>query len=117
MCTGVIRVVDAKDPLTLSVRSFTGIDYSLSLSLSSLHALLARNSRNGETGGNLVKSWVIPLSWDFLVSTLTHPSKELHIATLFKAPVNDVGDKFGSPPAGLAFRRRGAPERRNGTKR
>ena len=90
---------------------------SLSLSLSSLHALLARNSRNGETGGNLVKSWVIPLSWDFLVSTLTHPSKELHIATLFKALVNDVGDKFGSAPAGLGFHRRGAPERRNGTKR
>ena len=90
---------------------------SLSLSLSSLHALLARNTRNGETGGNLVKSWVIPLSWDFLVSTLAHPSKELHIATLFRASFNDVGDKFVSAPAGLGFRRRGAPERRNGTKR
>ena len=64
-----------------------------------------------------MKSWVISLSWDFLVSTLTHPSKELHIATLFRAPVNDVGDKFGFAPAGLGFRRRAAPERRNGTKR
>ena len=51
------------------------------------------------------------------MSTLTHPSKELHIATLFRAPVNDVGDKFGSAPAGLGFRRRGAPEHRDGTKR
>ena len=64
-----------------------------------------------------MKSWVIPLSWHFLVSTLTHPSKELHIASLFRAPVNDVGDKFGSAPTGLGFRRRGAPERRNDTKR
>ena len=62
-------------------------------------------------------SWVITLSWDFLVSTLTHPSKDLHIATLFRAPDNDVGDKFGSAPAGLGFRRRGALERQNGTKR
>ena len=54
--TSVIRVVDAKHSPTLSVQSFTGID----LSLSSLHALLAQNSRNGETRGNLVKSWVIP---------------------------------------------------------
>ena len=117
MCIGVIRVVDAKDSPPLSVHSFTGIDFSLSLSISSLHALLARNSRNGETGGNLVKSWVIPLSWDFLLSTLTHTSKELHIATLFRAPVNDVGDKFGSATAGQGFRRRGTPERRNDTKR
>ena len=64
-----------------------------------------------------MKSWVVPLSWDFLVSTLTHPRKYLHISTLFKAPVNDVGDKFGSAPTGLGFRRRGAPEHRNGTKR
>ena len=64
-----------------------------------------------------MKSWVIPLSWDFLVSSLIHPSKELHISTLFRAPVNDVGDKFGSAPAGLGFRRRGAPKRRNDTKR
>ena len=87
-----------------------------STSLSRLHALLVQKFWNGETRGNLVKSRVIPLSWDFLVSTLTHPSKELHISTLFGAPVNDVGDKFGSAPAGLGFRRRGAPERRNGTK-
>ena len=64
-----------------------------------------------------MKSWVIQLSWDFLVSTITHPSKELHIATLFRGPVNVVCDQFGSAPAGLGFRRRGAPERRNGTKR
>ena len=64
-----------------------------------------------------MKSWVITLSWDFVVSTLTHPSKELHIATLFMAPVNDVGDKFGSALAGLGFRRRGALDRRNDTKR
>ena len=51
------------------------------------------------------------------MSTLTHPSKELYIATVLMAPVNDVGDKFGSAPAGLGFRRRGASERRNGTKR
>ena len=57
--------------------------------------------------GNLVKSWVIPLSWDFLVSTLTHPSKELHISTLFGAPVNVLGDNFGSVLARLGFRRRG----------
>ena len=107
MCKGVIRVVDAKYSPTLSVQSFTGIDFSFSLSLSNLHALQARNPRNGETGGNLVKSWVIPLSWDFLVCTLTHPSKELHIATLFRAPVNDVGDKFGSAPVGRGFPRTG----------
>ena len=117
MCPGVIRVVDSKDSPTLSVRGFMGIDFSLSLSLSSLHAVLARNSRNGETRGNLVKSWVMPFSWDFLVSTLAHPSKYMHIATLFRAPVNDLGDKFDSAPTGLGFRRRGAPERRNGTKR
>ena len=104
-------------PLYLFGASRASTSLSLSLSLSSLHALLAQNSRNGETGWNLVKSWVIPLSWYFLVSTLTHPSKELHIATLFRALVNDVGDKFGCGPAGLGFRRRGAPERRNGTKR
>ena len=115
MCTGVIRVVDSKDIPYLSIQSFTGID--LSLSLSSLHALLARNSRNGETGGNLVKSRVITLSLYFLVTTLTHPSKDLHIATLSRAPVTVVGDKFGSASAVLGFRRRGAPERRNGTKR
>ena len=51
------------------------------------------------------------------MSTLTHPSKDLDIATLFGAPVNDVGDKFGSAPAGIGFRRRGALERRNSTKR
>ena len=51
------------------------------------------------------------------MSTLIHASKELHIATLFGAALNDVGDKFGSAPTGLGFRRRGAPERRNGTKR
>ena len=51
------------------------------------------------------------------MSILTHPSKVLHIATLFEAPVNDVGDKFGSALAGLGFHHRGAPERRNGTKR
>ena len=62
-----------------------------------------------------MKSWVIPFSWDFLVSTITHPSKELHIATLFRAPVNEVGDKFGSAPAELGFCHRGAPERRNDT--
>ena len=96
MCTGVIRVVDAKHSPTLSVQSFTCIDFSvsLSLSLSRLHALLARNSWNGETSGNHVKSWVIPLSWDFLVSTLTHASKELHIDTLFGALVNDVGESL-----------------------
>ena len=33
MCTGVIRVVYAKDSPTFSVRSFTGIDFSLSFSL------------------------------------------------------------------------------------
>ena len=32
------------------------------------------------------------------------------------APVNAVDDKFDSAPAGLGFRRGGAPERRNGTK-
>ena len=91
MCIGVIRGVDAKYSPTLYIQSFTGIDVSVSLSLSSLHALLARNSRNAETGGNLVKIWVIPLFWHLLVSTLTHPSKELHISTLFRAPVNDCG--------------------------
>ena len=84
MCTRVIRVVDEKDSPTLSIRSFTGIDFTLSLSLSSLDALLAQNSRNGETGGNLVKSWIIPLSWDFLMSTLTQRRKYLHMATLFR---------------------------------
>ena len=64
-----------------------------------------------------MKSWVIPLSLYFLVSTLTHPGKDLHIATFFRAPDNDVGDKFGSAPAGLVFRRRGAPEHQNGIKR
>ena len=54
-------------------------------------------------GGNLVKSWVITLFWDFLVSTLTHPNKELHIATLFRALVNDVAKKFGSAPLGQGF--------------
>ena len=107
----VIRVVDAKDYPSLSIQSFTDIDFSLPI----LHArLLARNSRNGEKGGNVLKSWVIPLSWDFLVSTLAHPSKDLHIATLFRAQVNDVGDKFGSAPAGLGFRRRVSPECRDG---
>ena len=52
-----------------------------------------------------------------LVSTLTLPSKELHISTLLGAPVNDVGDKFGFAREGLGFRRRGAPKRRNDTKR
>ena len=92
-------------------------DSRASTCLSRLHALLARNSRNGETEGNVVKSWVIPLTWEFLVSTLTHPRKDMHIATLFRAPVNDVGDKFGSALAGLGFLRIGALERRKGTKR
>ena len=87
------------------------MDFSLFLSRIYMHYC----PETPETGGNLVKSWVIPLSWDFLVSTLTHSRKELHIATLFRAPVNDVGDKFGSAPAGLGFRRRGASERRNDT--
>ena len=64
-----------------------------------------------------MKSWVIQLPWDFLVSTLTHPRKELHIATLFRALVKDVGDKFSSAIAVLGFNRRGAPERWNSTKR
>ena len=114
MLKSVIRVVDSKDSITLSVRSFTNIDFSLS----SLHGLLlARYSRNRETCGNLLKSWVIPLYGDFLVSTLTHPSKDLHFATLFGAPVNVVGDKFGSALVGLGFRRRGAPEHRSDNKR
>ena len=61
-----------------------------------------------------MKSWVIPLYWDFLVSTLTHPSKELHIATLFGASVNNVGDKFGFALVGLGFHHRGPPEERQG---
>ena len=112
MCTCVIRVVDAKYSPTI----FSKLHGHRVLPLE-IHELLARNSRNGETRGNLVKSWVIPLSWDFLVSTLTHLNKELHTATLFGAPVNDVGDKFGSAPAGLGFCHRGALGRRNGTKR
>ena len=101
MCTSVTRVVDAKDSPTLYLFGASRASTSLCLSLSSLHALLARNSRNGETGGNLVKSWVIPLSFHFLVSTLTHPSKELHIATLFRAPVKAVGGKFVLAPTGV----------------
>ena len=97
----------------LHVHRLLSLCPSLSLSLVYMHCW----PETGETRGNLVKSWVIPLSWEFLVSTLTHPSKELHISTLFRAPVNDVGDKFGSAPAGLGFRRSGDPERRNGTKR
>ena len=64
-----------------------------------------------------MKRWVTKLSWDFLVTTLTHPSKDMHIATLFRALVNDVGDKFGFAPTGLGFRHREAPELWNGTKR
>ena len=92
-------------------RASTSLSFSLEFTCTA-----ARNSQNREMGGNLVKSWVIPLSWYFLVSTLTHPSKELHISTLFRAPVNVVGDKFGSAPVGLWFRRKGALERRNDTK-
>ena len=103
-------------PLYLFGASRASTFLSLYLSLFRLQALLARNSRNGETRGNLVKSLVI-LSWDFLVSNLTHPKKELHIAILFGAPVNVVGYNFGFAPAGLGFCRRGAPERRKGTKR
>ena len=112
MCTSVIWVVDAIDSLTLSV-----IPSPALTSLSRASRLLARNSRIGQTEGNLVKSVVITLSWDFLVSTLTQPRKELHIATLFMAPVKAIGDKFDSAPAGLGFHRRGAPVRRNGIKR
>ena len=64
-----------------------------------------------------MKIWVIPLYWDIVLSTLTHLSKELHTATLFRAPVNDVGDKSDSAPAVLGFICRGAPDCRNGTKR
>ena len=64
-----------------------------------------------------MKSWLVPLSWDFLVSTLTHPSKDLHISTLFGAPVNFVFDKFSCAPTGPGFCRRGALACRNGTKR
>ena len=74
-------------PHSLSVWSFTGIDFSLSRVY--MHYW---PKTPGMEGGNLVKNWAIPLSWDFLVSTLTHPRKYLHIATLFRAPVNDVGD-------------------------
>ena len=112
----MIRVVDAKDSPTLSIRSFTGIDFSLSFSL----------EFTCTTGPKLPKRRNVRESCEELghtiglglpVHTITHPSKDLHIATLFRAPVNDVGDKFGSAPTGLGFHRRGAPERQNGTKR
>ena len=74
MCTGVIRVVDAKYSPTLSVRSFPG-STSLYFSLEFTCTTGPKLSEQ-RTGGNLVKIWVIPLSWDFLVSTLTHPSKD-----------------------------------------
>ena len=91
-----------------------GIDFSLSLEFTCTTGQKLPERRNWMES---CEELVIPLSWDFLVSTLTHPSKELHISALFRAPVNDVGDKFGSAPAGPGFRRRGAPEHRNGTKR
>ena len=78
MCRSVARVVDSKDSLTLSVSASPA-----STALSSLHALLGRNSRNGGTGGNILKSWVIPLFWDLIGSTLPQPSKDLHISTPF----------------------------------
>ena len=93
MRKGVIRVVDAKYPPTLSIRRFTGIDFSLSFSLEftcTTGPKLPERRNRRESCEELGHTIVL----DFLVSTLTHPNKELHIATLFRALVNDVGDNL-----------------------
>ena len=86
MCTGVISVLDAKYSPTLSVRSFKCIDFSLSFSLDFTCTTGPKlpERRNGrESCEELGHTTVL----GFLVSTLTHPSKDLHISTLFGASV------------------------------
>ena len=101
-----------KTPPTLPVRSFTGLT-SLSLVYMQYCPKLLERRNGRESCEELGHTIGLGLP----VHTITHPSKDLHIATLFRAPVNDVGDKFGSDPSGLGFRRIGALEHRNGTKR
>ena len=50
---------------------------------------------------------------------MVHPNTTKHRVTHFyplRAPVKDVDDNLEYSPAGLGFRRRGAPELRDGTK-
>ena len=66
-----------------------------------------------ESSEELGHTIVLRLPW-------VHPNTTKQIVAhcyLLRAPVKAIDDKFDSAPAGLGFRRRGAPERRNGTKR
>ena len=106
VCTGVIRVVDAKDSPTLSVRSFMGIDVSLSLKFTCTTSPKLPERRNGrESCEELGHTIVLGLP---SVHPNTSKQRVAHCYRL-RAPVNDVADKFGSALAGLGFRRRGAP--------
>ena len=58
----------------------------------------------------------MPLFGDFLVSTQTQPSRELHISTHSELRSTTSTDNLEYAPTGLGFRRRGAPERLDGTK-
>ena len=116
MCIGVIRFVDAKYSPNLSIRSFTGIDFSLSFSLESTCTTVPKlpERRNGrESCEELGHTIVLGLP-------SFHPNTSMQRFShcyLLEGSGEGCGDKFGSAPAGLVLRRRGAPERRNGTKR
>ena len=112
MCTSVIRVVDAKDPLTLCVGASPT---STSLSLSSFWTTspkLPEMDDRGESSVEVVHTIVLGLP---RVQPNTTKQRVAHFYPL-RAPVNTVDDKFDWAPTVLGFRRRGAPERRGGTK-
>ena len=114
VCTSVTRVVDAKDPLTLCIGASPA---STSLSQS----FCATSPKPPETdyrGGGESSVEVGPNIVLGLHRVNPNTTKQLvtHCYPL-RAPVKPVDDKFDWAPAGLGFHRRGAPERRGGTKR
>ena len=92
---------------------FTDIDFSLSR----VSGLLALNSEKPTVGeeSSVEVGHTIVLGLP-MVEPNTTKQIVAHCYPL-RAPVNAVGDKFDSAPAGLGIRRRGAPEHRDGTKR
>ena len=102
VCTSVISVVDAIDSLTLSVGS-SPTSTSLSLEFIDCSPETPRKRTiGGEYSIGVSHTIVLGLPW---VDLKTTKQRVAHCYPL-RAPVNDVGDKFDSAPAGPGLDRK-----------